>query len=147
MENFQASAVRQGKIGEDIAAIRIQDAGFTILETRASLPGVEVDIIAENIHGIAFYFSIKASWRGERQGLKRTDTLKKAIAEAFLISLNGLSPFVIITSHKPSRGRGMEMLKMVPRTYIYDVIELHNDGRRLNWLARATESDLEKDLR
>ena len=146
--NFQAEASKQGRIGEDLAEIRLRDAGFTITDKRTHLRGVEIDIVAENRHGIAFFFSVKASWRGDRQGLKRTDTLKKAIAEAYIFRLldNG-SPFVVITSHKPSSGIGLEMLKMIPRELFFDVILLTNDSKRLRWFANATERDLENDLK
>jgi hypothetical protein len=144
--NFQAEASRQGKIGEDLAEIRLIDAGFTIIELKAKLPGVEVDIIAENQNGIAFFFSVKASWRGDRQGLKRTDTLRKAIGEALLIKLNTGNPAIIITSHKPTKGTGKEALDLIPKDILFDVIELHNDSKRLKWLAKATERDLDYEI-
>jgi hypothetical protein len=146
MESFQSLSVKQGAIGEDLAAIRVVDAGFEINGIKVSLPGVEVDIVATNKHDISFYLSVKASWRGDRQGLKRTDTLAKAIAEALMINLNGLSPVLFITSHNPKGGRGAERMKLLPRDIVFDSIELHNDSSRLNWLASATERDLEKDL-
>ena len=142
--NFQAEASRQGRIGEDLAEIRLIDTGFTIVGKRVSMPGVEVDIIAENKLGIAFYFSVKASWRGDRQGCKRTDTLKKAICDCLMIQLNTGNPGIIITSHKPTNGRGLEMIKMIPRNIILDIIELNNDGKHLKWLANATEEELDK---
>jgi hypothetical protein len=145
-ENFQALSSVQGKIGEDLALIRLKDYGFHNLRIREQLKSVEVDIIACNKQGIDFFFTVKASWRGDRQGCKRIDTLKKAICEGLMIQLETGRPTIIITSHKPRSGRGKIMLDMIPKYIIFDVIELQNDGKRLKWLANADENDIQKEL-
>lgn len=144
MENFQGLAVSQGRIGEDLAQLRLRSYGFRIEGVRVPWPGVEVDVIATNKHDISFYFTVKASWRGDRQGCKRTDTLKKAICDCLMIHLNVGSPGIIITSHKPVDGRGLDMVRMVPRHILLDIIELNNDGKRLKWLATADEEELDR---
>lgn len=145
MENFQSLASKQGKIGEDLAWIMLQDAGFYNLR-KEQLDIVEIDIVATNKHDIDFFFTVKASWRGDRQGLKRTDTLKKAVSDALMIYLATERPTTIITSHKPTHGRGKVVLERVPKFIVFDVIVLNDDRKRLVWMANATEDDIQREL-
>ena len=58
------------------------------------------------------WFEYKGSVQGTRPGLRRTDTLKKAIANgALLRSLTDPAPYVVVTSHLPEAGAGAAMLR------------------------------------
>ena len=144
--NFQADSSRQGEVTHEIAEERLREMGFAIKGVRVGLSSVEVDVMAENRRAIAFPFTIKGSWRGTRPGLERTDTLRKAIAECYLIKKEIGVPGFVIASHIPFKGRGRAALKLMDRRVIFDVLHLFNDRERLAWLLDATEADLEQDL-
>jgi len=99
-----------------------------------------------NRHDIAFYISCKGSMRGERPGLMRTDTLKKALGEATILDLSMNNPLIVMTSHTPVDGAGKDMLSIIPRRLFFDVIIPWQDGKRLAWLYEANEQALEEDM-
>ena len=146
MKNYQAIATKQGYLVEDIADIRFGDAGFEIADKRVQLESVEIDRIYTNKHGISFFTTIKGSFRGDRPGCIRTDTLKKAIAEALFIKLEGWGPVLLATSHVPQKGRGAKMLEIIDREILFGVVDLFNGREYLEWLANATEEELRNDL-
>jgi hypothetical protein len=88
---FQAMGKKQGDWFEESSRRVLEDVGFTIDAQRAVIAdaGVEVDIIATNRQQISFYFTCKGSWRGRRPGARRTDTFKKAVAEALMLHAQG----------------------------------------------------------
>jgi hypothetical protein len=100
--------------------------------------GIEVDRIATSSRGATIWFEYKGSVRGHRPGLRRTDTLKKAIANgALLHALENGAPFVVLTSHLPERGSGLAMLETARRLdYFTDVICIYDPHEldRLNLL-------------
>lgn len=146
--NFQATSKQQGDMFEDISVKVLTDAGFRIDAQRERIhdAGVEVDIIATNRHEISFYITCKGSYRGKRPGSKRTDTLKKAIAEAVMLNHQGWGPVLLLTSHKPTAGAGDAMMNNIDPEILFDVIEPMNDFKRLAWLAEADEAALRHDL-
>jgi hypothetical protein len=100
--------------------------------------GVEVDRAATSSSGRLIWFEYKGSLQGRRPGLLRTDTLKKAIANgALLCALDEHPPFVVLTSHLPARGAGLEMLTAaLGLGYFSDVICIYDPSqtRRLEVL-------------
>lgn len=153
MDNFQSLSTKQGKMAEDIAEITLASCGFTDFRRKEKLDcGVEVDLIASNQEGNDFYFEVKGSWNGSRPGLLRTDTLKKAIANGYLISLLTGRCLTILTTNAPTltkTGREpatVQMLRVLPRTVIFDCIEFSQTSR-LRWLAQASHAELYSDQR
>jgi hypothetical protein len=76
--------------------------------------GIEIDFEIKCPAGV-FFVECKGSWRGSRPGARRTDTMKKALANAFLLDagrrLGGdYPPFIILASHLPERGAAAAML-------------------------------------
>lgn len=146
--HFQATGKIQGDLFEEQSAQALMLAGFTIdgRRVRFADAGVEVDIIATNQQQISFYITCKGSMQGSRPGCERTDTLKKAIAEALILHQHGWSPVLLLTSHRPTTPSGLAMLHSVDPEMLFDVVNPTTDGKRLRWLARATEADLARDL-
>lgn len=145
---FQAMGKKQGDWFEESSRRVLEDVGFTIDARRAVIAdaGVEVDIIATNRQQISFYFTCKGSWRGRRPGARRTDTFKKAVAEALMLHAQGWGPVVLLTSHKPDTPAGRAMLANVDPEIMFDVIDPIQEAKRLQWLAAATEQELRQDL-
>jgi hypothetical protein len=146
---FQQAASQQGRHFEESCVMALRYAGFEIVEYRAKLDsiGVEVDFIVTSQKDISFYCTAKGSMRGERPGSKRTDTLKKALCDAFLLEQEGLSPVLLLTSHIPERGSGLAMLNSMRRDVLFDVLSPWAHGQRLAWLAKASDAELDADLR
>lgn len=144
LPNFQAAASEQGRWWEKTCTDALRYAGFTIVAERITFPecGIEADIVADNKHGIRFYISCKGSMQGDRPGMVRTDTLKKAIAEMALLSVCGYWPLVVMASHSPIQGTGVAMLAVAQRAWPFQVINPITDSKHLRWLAQANEDKL-----
>jgi len=146
--NFQSLAGQQGRDFEETCIKALMFAGWEIVDRKVSLPTVEIDIIANNHEEISFYITCKGSIRGPRPGFKRTDTIKKAIAEAYFIHHEGFSPVLIMASPLPTSevGRATAMIKALDRNFVYDIINPYSDGKRLKWMFNATEDELRADI-
>jgi hypothetical protein len=127
--DFQGAASEQGRQFAEQCDSLLDRKGF-VLGGKVKLDdvGVEIDREAESPSGHTVWFEYKGSVAGRRPGLRRTDTLKKAIANgALLRSLDDHPPYVILTSHLPETGAGLAMLD-VARTldYFADVICIYD---------------------
>ena len=111
--SFQASAGIQGRQFAEQCDTLLSHMGFTLRGRRVlSEVGVEIDQEAVSPSGRIVWFEYKGSVQGTRPGLRRTDTLKKAIANgALLRSLTDPAPYVVVTSHLPEAGAGAAMLR------------------------------------
>jgi hypothetical protein len=112
VSNFQASASRQGAQFRDQCNGLLIGLGFA-LHGPANLDsiGVELDQVATSPSGALIWFEYKGSVQGDRPGLIRTDTLKKAIANGALLRAHAHPmPYVVLTSHVPTAGSGKAML-------------------------------------
>ena len=133
---FQASAGIQGRQFAEQCRQLLTSSGFT-LEGPLRLPdiGVEIDEVASSARGTRVWFEFKGSIQGTRPGLRRTDTLKKAIANGALVHMRpDHELYVVLTSHLPLAGSGLAMLEMsLAAGYLSDVICVYDpdDARRL----------------
>ncbi len=127
--SFQASAGIQGRQFAEQADTLLTHIGFQ-LEGRRVLTevGVEIDQQAISPTGRTVWFEYKGSVQGNRPGLRRTDTLKKAIANgALLRAVADPAPYVVITSHLPEAGSGAAMLDAALRLRFFaDVVCLYD---------------------
>lgn len=128
---FQASAGIQGRQFAEQCDTLLGHLGFR-LEGRRVLTevGVEIDQQAVSPRGVRVWFEYKGSVQGHRPGLRRTDTLKKAVANgALLRGLEDPAPYIVITSHLPTAGSGAAMLRTATDLgYFADVICLYDPG-------------------
>lgn len=129
MSNFQASGVVQGRQFADQCDQLLRHLGFSLLGKRNVREiGVEIDQVAIARSGQEIWFEYKGSVQGDRPGLRRTDTLKKAVANGALLAAWGsAAPYVVLTSHVPTDGAGKAMLEVACRAgYFHDVICLYD---------------------
>jgi hypothetical protein len=127
--SFQASAGIQGRQFAEQCDTLLTHLGYQLQGRRVLTEvGVEIDQEAVSPTGRLVWFEYKGSVQGSRPGLRRTDTLKKAIANgALLRSLADPAPYVVITSHLPESGSGAAMLKAAMRLRCFaDVICLYD---------------------
>lgn len=139
----------------------LQDHGFRLLGThRIPEIGVEIDEVILNKNDVPIYVEFKGSLHGKRPGLFRTDTVKKAIANGYLLSEAakdpelvkvlpcGPAPFIIIASHVPDEDKqsAYNMLRATSREVVFMAFELMDCAEPLSWLFEADGLDMQDDL-
>jgi site-specific DNA-methyltransferase (adenine-specific) len=126
-EDFQSRAVREGRAAKEIARSVIEAAGFTDIQKDQRQPGgVEVNFTGRDRRGKLWFFDVTGSFTSHRAGLKRTDTLWKALGKAAVLHEISKTRLVLLTTDAPSRGAGAEALRQVTgaKKPIYAVIEM-----------------------
>ncbi len=108
-DSFQSSATKQGAAFEDHVERVLIANGYRILHQNWTHPrvGVEIDFVVKTPDGSGYvWIEAKGSWASpSRNGLERTDTLKKALASAWLLSSDWrAADFVIVTTNLPKPG-------------------------------------------
>jgi site-specific DNA-methyltransferase (adenine-specific) len=105
-EDFQARATREGKAAKDVARHLLEHCGFTDVAADVKLSGgVEVNFSAQDAAGNTWYFDVSGGFTSNRPGLKRTDTLWKAIGKAAVIyQVKRNRPLVLLTTDAPTPG-------------------------------------------
>ena len=137
--SFQASASIQGRQFAEQCDTLLTHLGFTLKGRKVIREvGVEINQEAVSPKGQVVWFEYKGSVQGTRPGLRRTDTLKKAIANgALLRSLPTPAPYVVVTSHLPEAGSGAAMLRAAMDIRCFaDVVCLYDPtstARLKNW--------------
>lgn len=135
-EDPQARAVREGLQARDIAQSVIEGCGFTNVRAKVKVPGIglEVNFIASDATGADWAFDVSGAFTSSRAGLKRTDTLWKALGKAAVLrTMPKPYPLVFLTTDVPTKGSaGARALAAVrgPGNSVLDVIEmLDPDGQ------------------
>lgn len=103
MTDFQSSSTKQGKHFESHVRAVLGFRGWTIVSDKPiKVDGGEVDIVALDPEGTLWWIECKGSYLNV-PGLTRQDTLKKAIATAWLIrTYNPERPaYMLVTSDLP----------------------------------------------
>lgn len=105
-EDFQARAVREGRAAKDLAEQLLLACGFESIERDVRFPGgVEVNFSARDRTGVLWFFDVSGGFTSNRPGLKRTDTLWKALGKAAV--LHEVEPkvrLVLLTTDAPRKG-------------------------------------------
>ena len=152
--DFQSRAVRHGRMAQDLAYELLEYCGFTDLRKDVKLRcGVEINFEASDSDNRPWYFSVSGAFGSSRPGLRRTDTLWKAIGKATVIQQWRDStsevpiPLVLLTTDQPARGSSgaIALASVMERTRrsnpdvpiaadsrpVFDVIELRDiDGQQ-----------------
>lgn len=142
-EDFQARAVREGHAAKQMALTLLQKCEFLSIKPDIRLRnGVEVNFRAFDQLGNPWYFDVSGGFTSVRPGLRRTDTLWKALGKAGVIhSTEPKSiPLVLLTTDRPTKGSAGDLALRAlwgPGKPIADVIELmnRNDQARLREFA------------
>ncbi|HTY23012.1 MAG TPA: hypothetical protein VMC85_07770 [Desulfomonilaceae bacterium] len=133
-DNFQSRATKIGDVFSRYCELTLQSIGF-ILQGKLKIQklGIEIDQVVRNRAGTLLYFEFKGSSKPPRPGLQRTDTVKKALLNAFLLDKLDIGPYIIITSHKPKEGSASEKMIEAAKAVVFDVICLsdQDDFERL----------------
>lgn len=136
--DFQSRAVREGRMAKKYAKELIDRAGFVeILEKRKVAAGVEVNFVAKDCHGYTWYFDVSGAFSkgNDRAGLRRTDTLWKALGKASAMhetsarDEDGNRPYRLVlltTDLPPKSSAGHKALQGVlgPDKPVFDAIPM-----------------------
>lgn len=142
--NFQAESKKSGDEFEELVYKDLISRGFTVIDRNFYLAGTgcEVDFRA---HGKRFeYVESKGGNEGpgKRPGAKRTDNVKKAIANGALIKTIHDLYYVVYFSAKPDHGSYSEqMLETALKHGIIDEI------RYIEQMPEKTISDIIKEIK
>ena len=123
--NFQSESKKSGDEFESIVYADLVSRGFTKIDKNYVFEniGCEVDFRA---HGETFeYVECKGGKDGDnkRPGAKRTDNVKKAIANGALIKLSHTLKYVVYFSAKPDPGSYSDkMIKTALKNKIIDEV-------------------------
>ncbi|HEY2428960.1 MAG TPA: site-specific DNA-methyltransferase [Acidimicrobiales bacterium] len=123
-----ARAVSEGRAAKDIARVAMAAAGFTDITSDERLPGgLVVDFAARDRRGGVWHFDVVGSFTSHRSGLRRTETLWRALGKAAVLRQVSSAPLVLLTTDGPAPGSaGAEALKQMvgPRKPIRAVIDI-----------------------
>lgn len=127
-EAFQARAVREGKKAKEIARAVLTDCGFEdIEEDKRFRSGVEVNLTARDRRGTLWYFDVSGAFTSVRAGLRRTDTLWKALGKAAVLraELSYLPRLILLTTDLPPKGSAGWAALSKARGQVYlDAVEM-----------------------
>jgi site-specific DNA-methyltransferase (adenine-specific) len=128
-EDFQARAVREGRAARDLAREALEKCGFDRIDANVTLPeGVEINFVARDAADRQWFFDVSGGFTSNRPGLRRTDTLWKALGKAAVLkSAYPTARLVLLTTNAPARNSaGHSALSQLlgPRKAIRDVIVL-----------------------
>ncbi|MGH8984642.1 MAG: DNA-methyltransferase [Acidimicrobiia bacterium] len=148
--DFQARAVREGRAAKDVAHELLRGCGFEDIKPNVKLSegGVEVNFKAYDQAGRPWFFDVSGGFTSNRPGLKRTDTLWKALGKAAVLhEIEPKTPLVLLTTDAPTKGSaGDTALSVVcgPGRPIFAVLRMRSedDQRQLCRLAAGQPADL-----
>jgi site-specific DNA-methyltransferase (adenine-specific) len=139
--DFQARAVREGRMAKELARDILEHAGFQeIAVNRRKAAGVEVNFVAKDRLGNNWFFDVSGAFsRGNaRAGLRRTDTLWKALGKAAVLRESGLDAYRLVlltTDLPPANSAGGAALRAAcgADKVVFDAVEMlsPDDLRRL----------------
>jgi site-specific DNA-methyltransferase (adenine-specific) len=142
--DFQARAVRQGQKAEDVAKAVLLRCGFTDVTENVRIgSGVEVNFTGRDQGGRLWCFDVSGAFSSPRPGLRRTDTVWKALGRAAILRLEFPSepqPLILLSTNLPARGSaGFLALKRGRGEIFWDALEMLDDASqdRLREYARG----------
>lgn len=118
-ENFQAAAHEQGERFSESCLKALREAGFSIMNNPlvVSDVGIELSCLTCTDHWNYQIWQFRGSWRGDRASLKRTDTVKKMIANGYLLRISRSRykdlPHYVIYNDFPVYGSARVMIDRV----------------------------------
>ena len=142
-DDFQARSVLEGRKAQEKAQQILVESGFRDVEPKFSAGwGVEVNFSAIDRKGSIWLFDVSGAFSvTQRPGLRRTDTLWKAIGRAAVLHTAGCRhPLVLLTTDRPAPNsaghRALEAVTGLDKP-VYAVIEMEDprDLDRLRGLA------------
>ena len=127
-EDPMARAVREGQRAQEFARTVLESCGFhDIVENRRFASGVEVNFVAHDRNGKSWYFDVSGAFTSTRGGLRRMDTVWKALGKAAVLRAHSKDHRLVFltTDLPPASGAGAAALKTArDDKIIYDAIDM-----------------------
>ncbi len=129
-EDALARGLRDGLLAKEFAAALVESSGFTGVRSDVKVPGsgLEFHLVATDQSGGEWAFEIAGAFTSTRAGLKRAETLWRAVGRATVLrEARPGTPVVVLTTDRPNRASaGHHSLAAVtgPGRPILDVIEM-----------------------
>lgn len=120
-------AVREGRKAQEVARALLEDCGYSAVSEGWSMPeGATVDFVAEDAAGESWYFRVWGAFTAAPSGLRRSDTLWRALGEAAMLAVEGAAaPLVFLTTELPRRGSPADAaLRRARGAAYFDAVEL-----------------------
>jgi site-specific DNA-methyltransferase (adenine-specific) len=128
--DFQARAVRDGKKAQDLAREVLEAAGFVdVTDRMPARNGVALNFSALDAKGKRWYFDVSGAFTSARAGLRRTDTLWKALGRAAVLnaSTDHKIPVIFLTTDLPPRqSAGHQALRAGRGDVFVDAVEMQS---------------------
>jgi len=145
---FQPRASRDGKKAQAYARTLLEACGFTEIEENVKLRGlgVTVNFRATAPTGREWFFDVSGAFSSSRPGLRRTDTLWKALGRASIIRHDeGCKgrPLVFLTTDRPvDRSAGARALEnAINNKLVSMVVEMEDAADRTRLRMKAADPD------
>jgi DNA modification methylase len=144
-EDLPTRALREGRQAKDLAGLLLEQCGFTDIRTNVKMPGIGITLsfVGFDRAGVEWAFDVSGTFTSGSGGLRRTDTLWKALGKAAVLHQSHPDlPLVLLTTDAPTRGSAgasaLEALRC-PGGPVLDVVELRSpsDHERLRCYARG----------
>jgi site-specific DNA-methyltransferase (adenine-specific) len=133
-EEVLARVVREGRQAREVAEAVLRSCGFENIRADAKPRGLGIDLhfVATDQIGGSWAFDVSGSFTAGQSGLRRSDTLWKALGKAAVLhESNQRRPLVLLSTSLPAKGSaGLAALKVVrgPGKAVFDVVKLLDDG-------------------
>jgi site-specific DNA-methyltransferase (adenine-specific) len=163
-DHFQARATKEGKAAQQIAQHTLEAAGFTVEKRsyRVKGTGAQFNFLVADESGNPWYVDVSGAFTTTRGGLRRTDTVWKALGRALVLreSLQQEEPtapvveptappirLLLLTSHLPQPGsEGDKALRAAGKGgAFWDAIEMYDEAGRRR-LAAYARSETDRPL-
>jgi hypothetical protein len=135
IKNFQSESKQSGDAFEELVYADLVSRGFTDIQPNVYIEGAgcEIDFLASD-HPLDKIEYVEAKGgldgNGKRPGAKRTDNVKKAIANGSLIkSLHPEIYYIVYFSSSPNKGYATEMIDTALRFKLIDEVRYINDNK------------------
>ncbi len=148
-EPFQSRAVREGRRAKEIAEEVLRQCGFShISSDRRFRNGVEVNFVAMDADGRRWFFDVSGAFTSSRAGLRRTDTLWKALGKAAILRRTEPDSRLILltTDLPPRRSAGGAALRSGRGHIFHDAIEMLSPEGQERLLAYARGEGYDEPL-
>jgi DNA modification methylase len=127
-EGFQQRAVREGRAAKEIAELVLTHCGFRDIRRNVKLgSGVEVNLVASDATGEPWYFDISGAFTSTRPGLRRSDTVWKALGKVAVLRERNIAPnrIILLSTDLPApRSAGDKALRSLEGTSYRAVFDM-----------------------
>ena len=121
-------SVREGRSAKEIARALLAHCGFTdLVDDHRIGNGIEVSFAAKDAEGKQWLFDVSGAFTSARPGLRRIDTVLRALGKAAVINASneGVEPLILLTTNLPPAASPAEVaLRTARGSVFHDAIEM-----------------------